>query len=209
MKIEHLDPEALFPNPQNPRVLEQAIAPIADSIYEFGFLVPVVIDENNVILSGHARTRAAISLDIRKIPVVRADELSENQKKAFMLADNRLSENATYDNSLLAEVLRELSEAEYKIEVTGFKQEEINAYLNAAVESLDDILGLDFNDEEVEEETIKEFEEDEPEERKMKKLQFLVTEAQKEIIETRMLEIKETVGRQISNGEILTILCSS
>ena len=124
-----------------------------------------------------------------------------------MLADNRLSENATYNNSLLAEVLRELSEAEYKIEVTGFKQEEINAYLNAAVESLDDILGLDFNDEEIEEEAIKEFEEDEPQERKMKKLQFLVTEAQKEIIEARMLEIKETVGRQISNGEILTILC--
>ena len=208
MNIEHLDPESLFPNPQNPRILEEAIAPVADSIKEFGFLVPVVIDENNVILSGHARTRAAISLDLNKIPVVRAEELSEEQKMAFMLADNRLSENASYDNNMLAEVLRELNEADYELEVTGFSEDEINAYLNSAAESLDSILGLDFNEDEEEEVEEEIMDEPETEERKMKKLQFLVTEEQKAIIEERMIEVKETVGRQISNGELLTIICS-
>ena len=212
MNIEHLDPEALFPNPQNPRILEEAIAPVADSIKEFGFLVPVVIDENNIILSGHARTRAAISLDLNKIPVVRAEELSEEQKKAFMLADNRLSENASYNNSLLADVLRDLNSQEYDLSVTGFSEDEINAYLNSAAESLDDILGLDFNEEEEEDEPIEEPEEiaanDKDDERQMKKLNFLVTEQQKEIIEARLKEVKLTVGRRISNGELLTIVCS-
>ena len=212
MNIEHLDPEALFPNPQNPRILEEAIAPVADSIKEFGFLVPVVIDENNIILSGHARTRAAISLDLNKIPVVRAEELSEEQKKAFMLADNRLSENASYNNSLLADVLRDLNSQEYDLSVTGFSEDEINAYLDSAAESLDDILGLDFNDEEIEDEPIEEPEEivanDKDDERQMKKLNFLVTEQQKEIIEARLKEVKLTVGRRISNGELLTIVCS-
>ncbi len=211
MNVEFLAPQDLIPNPQNPRILQDAIKPVAKSIQEFGFLVPVVINDSNVILSGHARTQAALSLDLEQIPTIRARDLSQEQQNAFMLADNRLSENASYNNSLLADILKDLDSNDYDLSVTGFSTDEINAYLDSATESLDSILGLDFD--EPEENPIPETEEivedENKDERQMKKLNFLVTQPQREIIEAKLKEIKETVGRRVSNGELLTILCSS
>lgn len=207
MNIHHLNPNTLTPNPQNPRKLEDAIKPVAQSIKEFGFLQPIVINDDGVILAGHARCQAALSLELDSVPVVKASDLTQDQQNAFMLADNRLSENAAYDNGMLAEVLQQLENNEYDISVTGFSPEEINAYLNT--EALDEILGLEIDEPtesiDFDEDLIEEVEEINTKEKQLKRFSVLLTEEQEVIVKNALLEKKEQVGRA-SNGELL-VMC--
>src|SRR6185312_15420294 len=108
---EWVSPHALKPNPRNPRThSKKQIKQIAESIRAFGFVVPVVVDENNTILLGHGRLAAALDLGLNEVPVIVLDGLSEAKKRALLLADNRVTENAGWDREILAIELPELAE---------------------------------------------------------------------------------------------------
>ena len=94
----------------NPRHNENAIDAVASSIKQFGFKVPIVIDENNVIIAGHTRRKAAEKLGMTVVPCIVADDLTPEQIKAFRLADNKVSELAGWDFEKMEQELAELSE---------------------------------------------------------------------------------------------------
>lgn len=97
MRIENIHTSKLIPYENNPRNNDEAVRYVANSIKEFGFKVPVVIDKNNVIVTGHTRLKAAKLLGMDRIPCIRADDLSEEQIKAFRIADNSVSDIAEWD----------------------------------------------------------------------------------------------------------------
>lgn len=196
----------LKPNPRNPRNIQDSVEPVAKSIEEFGFLVPIVINEDNMILSGHARHAAAVSLGMDKVPTVLAKGLSKEQETAFMLADNRLSENASYNNEQLAELLKELTGANYNVLLTGFQSEEVDAFITSATSGLDDILGLG-EDEEEEDFGSKPEEDDSEDVRHMHRLMFLLTADQKIAVMEAIDSIKKSSNTNLTNGEALTKMC--
>lgn len=104
----------------NPRINEKAIKPVMNSIQEFGFKVPLVIDKNNVIITGHTRVEAAKRLGLETVPCIIADDLSEEQIKAFRLVDNKTSEYAEWDFMKLEEELREFNEFDFDISLFDF-----------------------------------------------------------------------------------------
>lgn len=110
----------------NPRHNDGAVDAVAASIREFGFKVPIVIDSDNVIIAGHTRKKAAEKIGLAEVPCIVADDLTPEQVKAFRLADNKVSEFATWDFAKLETELAELSE----IDMTAFgftiNNEEIN-----------------------------------------------------------------------------------
>lgn len=106
----------LTPYENNPRKNDEAVKYVAESIKRFGFKVPLVIDKNGVIVAGHTRFKAAESLGIEEVPCIVADDLDEKQIKAFRLADNKVSEFATWDFELLNEELDDL----FDFDMEGF-----------------------------------------------------------------------------------------
>jgi DNA modification methylase len=112
------------PRQHSPRQIRQ----IARSIETFGFVVPVLVDANLKVIAGHGRLMAAQQLGWSSVPTIRLDHLSEVQARALMIADNRLSENSSWDDQLLAEQLEELSvqDLDFNLEVTGFDLGEID-----------------------------------------------------------------------------------
>lgn len=120
------DIEELIPYARNARTHSQAqITQIAASIKEFGFLAPVVIDEDNTILCGHGRFYAAQKLGLKKIPCVKESHLTEAQKRAYIIADNKLSINAGWDDELLAVELSDLQGEGIDLSITGFDEKEL------------------------------------------------------------------------------------
>lgn len=101
MNIVTLPLSDIHPYAKNPRRNDEAVKNVAASIREFGFLVPLVIDSNHEIVAGHTRFKAAQSLGMKTVPCVIADELTEDQIKAFRLADNKVGELAAWDMDLL------------------------------------------------------------------------------------------------------------
>lgn len=130
MKIQMLSVEKIFPYKKNPRRNEDAVAKVAASIKEFGFKVPIVVDKDSVIITGHTRLLAALRLGMKDVPVLVAADLSPAQVKAYRLADNRVHEEAGWDEELLALELGDLSKLGFNLEATGFDADEINALLN-------------------------------------------------------------------------------
>src|SRR5580704_15830882 len=119
-------------NPNNARVhKDKQIQQIARSISSFGFNVPILVDGSRCILAGHGRYLAAKLLGLTRVPVVVIDHLTAEQAAAFMLADNKLTENAAWDDCLLAEQLKILSEADisFDLEITGFEMGEIDCLI--------------------------------------------------------------------------------
>ena len=98
----------LIPYENNPRINDEAVKYVAESIKQFGWKVPMVIDENNIIVSGHTRYKAAQELGIEEVPCIIADDLTEEQIKAFRLADNKVGEIAQWDMGKLELELEEL-----------------------------------------------------------------------------------------------------
>ncbi len=101
MNIQNISLADIHPYARNPRKNDEAVKNVAASIREFGFLVPLVIDRNHEIVAGHTRYKAAKSLGMKTVPCVIADELTEDQIKAFRLADNKVGEMAAWDMDLL------------------------------------------------------------------------------------------------------------
>lgn len=120
------DVEELIPYARNARTHSSAqITQIAASIKEFGFLAPVVIAEDNTILCGHGRFYAAQKLGLKKIPCVKESHLTEAQKRAYIIADNKLSINAGWDDELLAVELSDLQGEGVDLSITGFDEKEL------------------------------------------------------------------------------------
>lgn len=116
-------------DPRNPRVhTARQVRQIASSIRSFGFNVPVLVDRNLKVIAGHGRILAAQQLGLTQVPVIRLEHLTEAQARAFMIADNRLTEIATWDDQVLAEQLKNLAAAEldFDLEVIGFDMGEID-----------------------------------------------------------------------------------
>jgi hypothetical protein len=101
MQIVYKKVDELIPYINNPRKNDDAVDKVASSIKHFGFKVPIVIDQQNEIVAGHTRLKAAKKLGIKEVPCIVADDLDDNQIKAFRLADNKVSEAATWDDELL------------------------------------------------------------------------------------------------------------
>lgn len=111
----------ITPYKNNPRNNDEAVGPVAESIKEFGFKVPIVIDKNGEIVNGHTRYKAAKKLGLETVPVIVADDLSEEQIKAFRLADNKVGEIAVWDLDLLNEELNDILDLD--MSVFGFELE--------------------------------------------------------------------------------------
>ena len=109
---------------------KKQIRQIADSIDTFGFTNPVLIDGRGTILAGHGRVRAAALLGLHEVPCVELDHMSEDQKRAYVLADNKLAEQAQWDKELLALELGELGELDFPVDVIGFEPAEIELILS-------------------------------------------------------------------------------
>lgn len=105
MDIIDMKINEIVPYEHNPRKNDNAVNAVANSIKEFGFKVPIIIDKDNVIVAGHTRYKAAKKLGIDSVPCIKADDLNEQQIKAFRLADNKVGEIADWDFDLLGEEL--------------------------------------------------------------------------------------------------------
>lgn len=120
------DIEGLIPYARNARTHSDAqIAQIAASIKEFGFLAPIIISKDNTILCGHGRFFAAQRLGLKKIPCIKEEHLTETQRRAYIIADNKLSLNAGWDDELLAVEIADLQGENFDISLLGFEDEEI------------------------------------------------------------------------------------
>lgn len=108
MAIEYRNIEDINPYEKNPRKNDKAVEVVANSIKEFGFKVPIVVDGEGIIIAAHTRLRAAKKLGLTEVPVIMAKDLTEEQAKAFRLADNKTAEVAEWDTELLNEQLDEL-----------------------------------------------------------------------------------------------------
>lgn len=130
---------SLVPYARNSRTHSDAqVAKIAASIREFGFLNPIIIDADNGIIAGHGRVMAAQKLGLANVPVIEASHLTEAQRRAYVLADNRLALDAGWDNDLLKIELQDLQAEGFDLSLTGFNVDEIGNFLADATEGLTD-----------------------------------------------------------------------
>jgi hypothetical protein len=126
LKIEMLKTEILIPYSRNSRTHSSfQVQQIAGSIKEFGFTNPILIDEKNMIIAGHGRIQAAQLLKLVEIPCIRLSNLSDVQKRAYTIADNKLALNAGWDDELLSLEISELINNDYEIDLLGFTKDEL------------------------------------------------------------------------------------
>lgn len=125
--ITQVSPRALKANPNNARTHSaKQLAQIKASIIKFGFLNPIITDQNNILIAGHGRLEAALALNLDYVPIIALSHMSEADKRAYMLADNRLAELSGWDKDKRSEELSYLLEADYDFEVTGFELSDID-----------------------------------------------------------------------------------
>lgn len=137
LQVERWPIERLLPYAANARThSDEQVAQIAGSIAEFGFNVPCLVDERGVLIAGHGRLLAARRLGLEQVPVIRLGHLSEAQARAFRIADNRIAENAGWDDALLTAELARVKEDGLDLSLLGFGEDELNRLfdgLDAAV----------------------------------------------------------------------------
>ena len=119
----------LIPYARNSRThSDEQVSQICSSIKEFGFTNPIIIDEDNGIIAGHGRIMAATKLKIKEVPCIQVSGWSEAQKKAYVIADNKLALNAGWDEEMLALEFEELQCMDFDLELTGFSLGEIGSF---------------------------------------------------------------------------------
>lgn len=121
-EVKYCDPLDLIPYENNPRVNDYAVKKVLESIKEFGFRNPILVDADMVIIAGHTRREASILAGLEQVPYIVADDLTPEQVKAYRIADNKLGELATWDEDMLREELWGLQEADFSLEVMGFTE---------------------------------------------------------------------------------------
>lgn len=129
MNVKMMKIDDLKPYENNPRNNDGAVQYVANSIKQFGFKVPIVVDKNNVIVSGHTRWRAGMELCLKEVPVIVADDLTPEQIKAFRLADNKVAEKSSWDYTKLGKEIEELLDLDLGFDLTdiGFGEFELTA----------------------------------------------------------------------------------
>jgi len=126
LEVAYIATTDVIPYANNPRThSEQQVAQVAASIKEFGFNNPILLDEHNGIIAGHGRLAAAQKLGMELVPTITLEGLTEAQKKAYVIADNKLTENGGWDYDLLAVEIERLKELEINVDLTGFDAEEL------------------------------------------------------------------------------------
>ena len=132
LSIVYLPIDQLKANPENPRIhSNKQVQQIARSLKAFGPIVPILIDRNSRVIPGHGRILPARLLGLRELPTICVEHLTDAQIKAFAIADNKLTENSTWDEALLGQQLKALAEVEleFSIEATGFEMGEIDVLI--------------------------------------------------------------------------------
>lgn len=133
LEVAYIATTDVIPYANNPRThSEQQVAQVAASIREFGFNNPILLDEHNGIIAGHGRLAAAQKLGMELVPTITLAGLTEAQRKAYIIADNKLTENSAWDYELLEIEIDRLKEFDLDLDLTGFEPKE-----------LQDILGID------------------------------------------------------------------
>jgi DNA modification methylase len=148
LEVRYLSIDSLRSNPQNPRLhSDKQVRQIARSLEAFGPIVPVLIDGSSQVIAGHGRIQAAQLLGLRELPTICVEHLTEAQAKAFAIADNKLTENSTWNADLLGQQLKALSEVEldFDLEATGFEMAEIDLLIEGLSPAIGS--GADFADE--------------------------------------------------------------
>ena len=133
LAVSYISPEEVKPYQNNPKKhSEKQITQIINSIKEFKFNNPILIDENNVLIAGHGRLLASKHLQIKEIPAIRLTHLTESQKKAYRIADNKLTENGAWDMDLLKIEFEEIQKLnlDLNLDITGFDNQEIDLLFN-------------------------------------------------------------------------------
>jgi site-specific DNA-methyltransferase (adenine-specific) len=120
MEIKLIDPKSIIPYENNPRKNDKAVKPVMESIQQFGFNVPITVDKNMVVVTGHTRLRAALKLKMTEVPIIMLEGLDDEKIKAFRLADNKLSELADWD---IQKLIEEIQGIELDMTLFGFKDE--------------------------------------------------------------------------------------
>ena len=195
-KYKSIDIDLLIPYARNSRThSDSQVTKIASSIKEFGFLNPILIDKDNGIIAGHCRVMAAQKLGLKEVPVLQIGHLSETQKRAYIIADNRLALDAGWDEEMLRVEFAELADDGFNLELTGF--------------GLDEIDALSFDDDcEAEMPALKDGEK-EPFQQKT----FTLHDEQAAIVEdaitlARTNPIADTGLNENSNGNALALICT-
>ena len=190
-KIVYKKVEDIIPYENNPRKNDDAVDFVANSIKEFGFKVPIILDKENVIVAGHTRLKAAEKLGLKEVPCIIADDLTDEQIKKFRIADNKTGEVAFWDNELLKEeflTMEDFSDmANY-----GFGDFELN------------ILTGDYEPDEYDDDLINEYEKSADDFLKKKRIVINYTENEIDLVkkllgteEIKVLyDIKELVGNE-------------
>lgn len=131
LAIQYVDVDTLIPYVNNARThSDEQVSQIAASIKEFGFNNPILVDGEKGIIAGHGRVAAAKKLGMDKVPVIELAHMTEAQKKAYILADNKLAENSGWDNDLIKLELEALREEGFDVNLIGFSSEEIELIEN-------------------------------------------------------------------------------
>lgn len=120
--VKYADPLVLKPYENNPRVNDYAVKKVLASIEEFGFTQPILVDEDMVIIAGHTRREAAILKGLKEVPYIVVDWLSPEKVRAYRIADNKLAELSTWDDTVLREELFDLEAVDFPLEVMGFTE---------------------------------------------------------------------------------------
>lgn len=182
MEVKMVKIEDLKPYPNNPRFNDEAVEYVANSIKQFGFKVPMIIDKNNEIVAGHTRYKASLQLGLKEVPCIIADDLTDEQIKAFRLADNKVSEKSQWNYDLLDEELADIVD----IDMSEF---DFDVVLD------NDEYGTDFDLPNGEKENIEQ-------------MTFTLTSEQADLIRgaldlVKIEDVKETFGNTNKNGNAL------
>ena len=144
LQVQQWPVEKLIPYARNARThSEEQVAQVAASITEFGWTNPILVGADGVIIAGHARLLAARKLRLREVPVIVLDHLSETQRRALVLADNRLALSAGWDEEMLRVELESLKEESFDLDIVGFTAEELEAILAGPEETRDGLTDED------------------------------------------------------------------
>lgn len=125
---------------KNARINDNAVDKVKESIKEFGFQSPIILDKNNTIIAGHTRLKAAKKLGYKKVPCIIAKNLTPEQVKAYRLADNKTAELAEWDYAILPEELKSLSEFGYDLELIGFTNTELDEIIEGTISNTEEYL---------------------------------------------------------------------
>jgi hypothetical protein len=142
LKIEYLSPSDLKAYENNSRThSETQVEQICNSIREFGFVNPILISDDNVVIAGHGRLMAANEMGLDTVPVIRLSDLSDRQRRALVIADNKIAMNAGWDFSKLGDELSALVGEDFDLGLTGFNEQELDALLKDDIGILPDVWG--------------------------------------------------------------------